>query len=86
MKLSFEQIQAIAKGAVRVVEKPEGILFYRFTKEQENLYRMTDEGFYQRTFSTAGVRLEFMTDSDMLFMKFMTKSSTADSFFLLTYW
>lgn len=81
MKLSFEQIQAIAKGAVRVVEKPEGILFYRFTKEQENLYRMTDEGFYQRTFSTAGVRLEFMTDSEMLFMKFMTKSSTSRQFF-----
>lgn len=81
MRLSFEQIQSIAKGAVRVAEGPEGILFYRFTKEQEKLYQETNEDFYQKTFSTAGVRLEFVTNSEMLFMRFMTKASSSRQFF-----
>lgn len=81
MNVSFEQIQSIVKGVVRVVEKPEGILFYRFTEEQEKLYQMTNEGFYQKTFSTAGVRLEFMTNSEMLFLKCVTKSSTSRQYF-----
>ncbi len=66
MKLTLNQIQSVTKGAVRVEEKNDTIQFYRFSKEQEELYRLRDSELYQKTFSSAGVRLEFVTDSTHL--------------------
>ena len=57
MKLSFEQIQKITKGAARI-ERDEGkIKFYRFTEEQEKLYfedklySEPDKAFYKKSLS-----------------------------------
>lgn len=67
MQLTIEQLQSVAQGAVRLSKTDDGaIRFHRFTAEQEELYRRTDEGFYLKTFCTAGVRLEFCTDSGWL--------------------
>ena len=63
MQLTFEQLKSVAQGAVRLTESDGAVRFHRFTREQEELYRRTDEGFYRKTFCTAGVRLEFRTDS-----------------------
>jgi len=69
MKLIFEQIKAMATGAVRFEEDEDGIRLYRFTKEQEKLYEETDVEFYNRSQATAGVKLAFKTNSKSLFIK-----------------
>ena len=71
MKLTTEQIRTITLGATRV-EKMEGAIhFYRFTEEQEAYYRNQtyNKGFYGKVFSTAGIRLEFVTNSRTLSLK-----------------
>ena len=56
-------ITQATKGCARVTESADGIHFYRFTEAQEEFYRTYNSDFYKKTFSTAGVRLEFVTDS-----------------------
>ncbi len=72
MKLSFEQIKEITTGAVGVQEEDSNLLFKRFTKEQEQLYKAKYEPFYERTFCPAGIKLLFKTDSKNLFIKLKT--------------
>ena len=63
MRLTTEQIASIAKGVVRVYEEDGKAVLCRFTKEQEELYKARSEDFYKKSFATAGVTLEFLTDS-----------------------
>lgn len=56
MKLSFNQIKQITTGAVLVKEEDGMISLKRFTQEQEELYKVTNQGFYNKTFSTAGIK------------------------------
>ena len=69
MKLNFEQIRAISTGAVRFEEDENGVRLYRFTKKQEQLYEKTNIEFYERSQSTAGVKLSFKTNSKSLRIK-----------------
>lgn len=67
MKLSLDEIRGIACGAARVESVGECIGLFRFAKEQEDLYREKSwPSFYERTFATAGISLEFDTDSENL--------------------
>lgn len=67
MKLSLEQIRSVAHGVARVEQDGQSIGLFRFTKQQETLYKEKSwPSFYQRTFATAGVTLEFCTDSENL--------------------
>lgn len=66
MKATLSMITAAAQGCARVTETEDGIQFYRFTKEQEEFYRTYNSDFHRKTFSTAGVRLEFVTNSRSL--------------------
>lgn len=81
MKLSIEQIRKITKGAVRVQEEKDGVHFYRLTKEQEDVYKNIHPDFYQKTLSTAGVRMEFQTNSKTLFIKAITSESVSRLYF-----
>lgn len=69
MKLTTEQIKSIAIGVSRVENGNGADHLLRFTKEQEELYRISSEEFYHKSFATAGVRLEFVTDSVNLSME-----------------
>ena len=69
MKLTTEQIKSIAIGASRVENMNGADHLLRFTKEQEELYRVSSEEFYHKSFATAGIRLEFVTDSANLSME-----------------
>ncbi len=69
MKLSFEKIKEFVTGAVRMEEENGSLRLYRFTREQEKLYRVTSENFYNKTFANAGGRLMFRTDSETLGLK-----------------
>lgn len=66
MKLNLMQIQAITSGAVRVEQDQTGIRFFRFTEEQDRLYRERNSGFHMKSQATSGVRLRFETDSASL--------------------
>lgn len=67
MRLTLEQIRSVAHGVARVEQVGDTIGFFRFTKEQEESYRLRNKDFYDRTFATAGVTLEMDTDSESLF-------------------
>ena len=81
MKLTLDQIKTIVKGAVRIEEKNDAFHFYRFTWEQEELYRETSADFYKRTFVTSCVRLEFITDSPTLSMEVEVSSGATRKYF-----
>ena len=81
MKLTIEQIRTITTGAVRIIEEPDGIHFCRFTAEQEEMYRLRRQDFYEYTFSTPGIRLRFRTDSNRLALNFLTENAGPRTFF-----
>lgn len=66
MRLSFEQIAAAAWGA-SVTEEKGGFVFHRFTEAQTEHFSDYDK---TRAQSSAGVRLEFVTDSDFISFAF----------------
>lgn len=67
MQLSIDKIKEIALGVVRVEPIGESVGMFRFTREQEDLYREKSyPSFHKRTFATAGITLEFDTDSENL--------------------
>lgn len=83
MKLNLEQIKAITAGAVRVQEEPDGIHFYRFTKEQEDMYEVRKTDFYNKTFATSGVKLRFRTDSRNLCLAGTVHKATARQYYAI---
>ncbi len=70
MVLGIEQIQSATTGAVRISQKLDGIHFFRFTREQQEMLSTRKEDFYKRSFGTTGMRLRFRTDSAFLRIKF----------------
>ena len=83
MKLNIEQIRSVAIGAVRVEEHDGLIRLYRFTKAQEDAYKPHSEDFWNKTFSTAGIRLEFITDSKTLGISASVSSASSRKFFAI---
>ena len=73
MKLSFEQIKEIATGAVDSHIEDGMLHLRRFTPEQMERYRVSNEMFYKKTFALSGMKLLFKTNSKNLFMKFKTE-------------
>ena len=81
MKLDVDEIKEIATGAVFVKEESGLISLKRFTSEQEELYRKTNQDFYNKTFSTSGIKLLFKTDSENLFLKLKVLPSSSRKYF-----
>ena len=83
MKLTHDQIKNITLGAAYVEFTDNKTVFHRFTKEQNELYQTVSENFYNKTFSTACVRLEFETDSSSLFIKTEIKPRSSRTYYSL---
>lgn len=68
MQLTPEQIRAAARGVAYVSNDDGLIQLHRFTPEQEHLYRHDHKhaDYYIKVLATAGVVLEFDTDSQFL--------------------
>ena len=85
MSLNLNQIKGITLGAVRVEETARGIVFSRFTEEEETLYRESDpirgKASYSRCAATAGVRLQFRTDSSSLLLRLTAEKCTSRRYF-----
>jgi len=79
--LNLEQIKKIVHGATLVEEGDNGISFFRFTKEQQELYKNNSEDFYTKTFATAGISLEFETDSENLLLSVSVSKGSSRKFF-----
>lgn len=82
MKLNLEQIKSITKGAARIVSDNGKVKFMRFTEEQEKFYERNAD-FYRKTFATAGVRLEFVTNSRSLSIKVDASPASSREWFSL---
>lgn len=81
MKLDFDKIKEITCGAVRTEETAAGIRFYRFTKEQETIYEGVSASCYEKSLSTAGIKLRFKTNSTKLKLCAEVKSGSSRTFF-----
>ena len=81
MKLDYDKIKQITLGAVSVNEETSGITFSRFTPEQQEMYRVRNADFYNKTFAPAGVKLSFKTDSKNLFVKIKAIATSSRTYF-----
>lgn len=81
MKLNLEKIREITVGAARVEEKDGEIYFYRYTKEQDERYRIRNPELRRRSLCTSGIKLQFNTDSEKLFLKIKTEQVLSRSYF-----
>jgi len=81
MKLNFETIKNITIGASRVEKNGEKTEFFRFTKEQEELYKSYDENFYMKTFATSGIKFMFETDSKNLYLNVSVSPGSSREYF-----
>lgn len=81
MNLNLSQIRDITTGAVRIEEIDNNIHFYRFTKQQEELYKNRSEDFYKKTFSTSAVQMRFRTNSQTLFLRTEITGGSSRTYF-----
>ena len=81
MIINLSQFKEITLGAARIEKNDDGFHFYRFTKQQEELYEKRNEEFYLKTFCTSGIKLRFLTDSQTLFLKTDITFKTTRTFF-----
>lgn len=79
--LTFEQIKKIVRGAALVEEGDGKISFFRFTKEQQELYKVTCKDFYMKSFATAGISLEFNTDSNNMRLAVSVSRGSSRTYF-----
>ena len=83
MKLTIDKIREITTGAVRIEESESGIRFYRYTKAQDETYKVRNPEFWQRSHCTTGIKFCFDTDSEELFLKFDVVHKTSRTFFYI---
>lgn len=69
MRLSEEQIRAIAFGAVRIENEEKGLRFYKCTKKQIAAWYAKSETLGERAAGCTGVRLDFHTDAEWIRFK-----------------
>jgi len=79
MTLSFEQIKEITHGIQRIEQLDDGIHFYRFSEKEQSVYDGHD--FFGKTFATAGVKLEFKTNSTRFGIKTEVIKAATRNFF-----
>ncbi len=65
MKLTFDEIKPLVHGAERVFEQDGVLWMLRFTEEQAEFYKEKRD-MYEKSAATAGVHLDFITDSRFL--------------------
>lgn len=64
MILTNEQICSVALGAAEITCSPLGVDFYRMRKAQAEAIRAFSADFGNKAYATAGIRLDFYTDSE----------------------
>lgn len=67
--LSFNEIRDLIRGAVSIRQTDDGIVMQRFTDEQYHVYD-NNHDHQMKTWATAGMVLDFMTDASRIVMKY----------------
>ncbi len=80
-KLNLDEIIPLVHGASEVCEKDGKISLFRFTKEQRELYKTVSRDYYRKCFATAGITLEFDTDSENLTLSVSVNPGSSRRFF-----
>ncbi len=63
MRLSFEQIKSITRGAVDIRREEGSIAFFKCTKSQSDAWYALNDTLGMRSLTTTGIRLDFHTTS-----------------------
>ena len=76
MKLNLEQISSITNGAEYVSQESGYYIVHRFTKEEEELFKVRKEGvFLKKTLATSGIKFEFKTDASQINLSMFLETS-----------
>lgn len=81
MKLTHEQIRQAARGTAYCENTDGKTVFHRFTEELEDAYRRTVPDFAHKLLATAGVSLNFYTDSENLVLSVETGPGSTRTYF-----
>ena len=82
MKLTLEQMKEITLGALDIDVNATGeFCFYRFTEHQMEDVYIEIPDFYKKSKAAAGVRLDFLTDSETLSFRYTIKSGSSRKFY-----
>lgn len=81
MILTKEQLQSITAGSLRITEEHGYDCFHRYAEEQEFCYEDHNSDFHRKTLATAGVRLDFVTDSLSLSFDYELHSASSRFFY-----
>lgn len=80
MKLTFGQIKSACSGAVNITQEDGLVRFHRMQQAQLDGILALSETYYIRAHSTAGVKLDFRTDSTSLFLDVNASRGTMSYF------
>ena len=81
MTLEFNTIIPAIRGCAKILEENGRLWLYRFTDAQSEAYRAYSSDFYKKTKTSAGVRLEFITDSESITLCGEATSASSRKFF-----
>ena len=81
MTLEFNTIIPAIRGCAKILEENGRLLLCRFTDAQSEAYRAYSSDFYKKTKASAGVRLEFITDSESITLCGEATSASSRKFF-----
>ena len=82
MKLTLEQMKEITLGALNIEVNAAGeFCFYRFTEHQMEDVYIEIPDFYKKSKAAAGIRLDFITDSETLSFRYTIKSGSSRKFY-----
>lgn len=85
MKLTLQQIQQISTGAEQIKEEDGKIRFFRFNTAQQELYSQR-AALGLRSRSTAGIKLQFITDSKNLALDVTVLPGSSRTYFAFDIW
>lgn len=81
MELTLEQIKSITLGAVDIWEEDGFIRFSRFYPAQLAMYQKENLDFYKKAQATAGIKLQFKTNSENISLRVFTVPGSSRQFF-----
>ena len=82
MQVNTELLKKLLKGAVSVQNEDEWLCLYRFTEKQSNYYfEKTPDTLYLKTHTSAGVKLDFVTDADKISFDFRVRTTCGRTFY-----
>ena len=82
MQVNTELLKKLLKGAISVQNEDEWLCLYRFTEKQSNYYfEKTPDTLYLKTRTSAGMKLDLVTDADKISFDFRVRSTCGRTFY-----